>query len=282
MPERRCTYPAAALAAMTLVLAGAVIGSVSSAEEPNGVPDIARRAFDNMPRVTGQWAFTRTRENEDGTRIERFDPTAEPKWQLVSVDGRDPDAEEREDYAEEIERRLSREEGRPGDNDFDGLSASEGWERLEEDDERVRYRFQPAAGATDREDMAKHLEGEMTIVKAVPYVESFRLYSRRPFRAKLVAKIEEFSTQIRMTRLAERAYMPASVTTRVRGSAFGLKDIDRDVRLTYSDFRYVGPEASADRAAGAPEPAAVASSAPAMMPSSNAFACRNCSSALSR
>jgi hypothetical protein len=93
----------------------------------------------------------------------------------------------------------------------------------------------------------KHLKGEMTIVKSVPYVESFRLFNREPFRAKLVAKIEHFSTQVRMTRLDDRAYMPASVTTRVKGSAFGLKDIDRDVRLTYSDFRYAGPEATADR-----------------------------------
>lgn len=214
-----------------------------------GVPEIAREAFANMPTVTGQWAFTRERTDNDGTRVERFDPTADPKWRLVSVDGREPTDEERREYAEEVEERLAREEGRPGDNDFDGLAAGEGWELVEEDEQRVTYRFRPAAGATDREGMAENLDGEMTILKAVPYVESFRLYNRQPFRARLVAKIEHFDTRILMTRLDERAYMPSRVTTEVRGSAFGLKDIDRDVELVYSDFEHVAPQAVAERGA---------------------------------
>ncbi|WP_405222368.1 hypothetical protein [Lentisalinibacter sediminis] len=222
----------------------AVAAAVPAAAE---APPVAREAFANMPRVTGEWAFTRSREDNDGSRVERFDPSAEAKWQLLSVDGREPTEDELRDYAEEIERRLAREGGRPGDNDFDGLAAEDGWELLEEDEERITWRFRPAAGATDREDMAKHLQGEMTILKSVPYVESFRLYSDEPFRAKVIAKIERFDTRIEMIRLDRQAYMPARVTTEVRGSAaFGLKSIARDILLTYSDFRYAGSR-SADK-----------------------------------
>lgn len=224
---------------MAVLAALAVLAAAATVPAAAEVPPIAREAFANMPRVTGEWAFKRTREDNDGTRVERFDPAAEPQWQLVSVDGREPTEAELHDYAEEVERRLAREEGRPGDNDFDGLAAEDGWELLEEDDQRVTWRFRPAAGATDREDMAKHLQGEMTILKSVPYVESFRLYSDEPFRAKVIAKIERFNTRIEMIRLDRRAYMPARVTTEVRGSAaFGLKSIERDILLTYSDFRY--------------------------------------------
>jgi len=229
----------------------AVLAVGSAAPAAAEVPPVAREAFANMPRVTGEWAFTRTREDDDGSRVERFDPATEPKWQLVSVDGREPTEDELRDYAEEIDQRLAREEGRPGDNDFDALAAEDGWERLEEDDRRVTWRFQPAAGATDREGMAKHLRGEMTILKSVPYVESFRLYSDKPFRARVIAKIERFDTRIEMIRLDRRAYMPTRVTTQVRGSAaFGLKNIERDILLTYSDFRYAGARDAARNAAG--------------------------------
>lgn len=247
----------ASLHAIAAAVAGLIIG-LCAASAGAAMPDIAREAFDNMPRVTGEWAFTRTREDNDGTRVERFDPTAEPKWQLVSVDGREPTREELEAYAEEVEKRLAREEGHPGDNDFDGLAADEGWELVEEDDERVTWRFRPAEGATDREGMAEHLRGEMTIMKSVPYVESFRLYNDEPFRAKVIAKIERFNTRIDMIRLDRRAYMPVRVTTELRGSAaFGLKSIERDILLTYSDFRYAG----ADAAAAAGDPAAEAPAA---------------------
>ena len=247
------------------------------------VPPIAREAFANMPRVTGEWAFTRTREDNDGSRVERFDPAADPKWQLVSVNDREPTEEELRDYAEEVEQRLAREEGRPGDNDFDGLAADEGWELLEEDDRRVTWRFRPAAGATDREGMARHLQGEMTILKSVPYVESFRLYSDEPFRAKVIAKIERFNTRIEMIRLDRRAYMPVRVTTRVRGSAaFGLKSIERDILLTYSDFRYAGSGDAEGGTGGNPDrPAAASAVGPQRAPlfstmlSSNFFARRN-------
>ncbi len=231
----------------------AVILAAGAAPVAAEVPPIAREAFANMPRVTGEWAFTRTREDNDGTRVERFDPHADPKWQLVSVDGREPSQDELRDYAEEVEQRLAREEGRPGDNDFDGLAAADGWQHLEEDDERVTWRFRPAAGATDREGMAEHLSGEMTILKSVPHVESFRLYSEKPFRARLIAKIERFDTRIEMTRLGRRAYMPSQVTTELRGSAaFGLKSIERDILLNYSDFRYAGPGDEEREAGGDP------------------------------
>jgi len=263
------------------VLAVLAVGAAPPAAAE--VPPIAREAFANMPRVTGEWAFTRTREDNDGSRVERFDPAADPKWQLVSVNGREPTEEELRDYAEEVEQRLAREEGRPGDNDFDGLAADEGWELLEEDDRRVTWRFRPAAGATDREGTAKHLQGEMTILKSVPYVESFRLYSDEPFRAKVIAKIERFNTRIEMIRLDRRAYMPVRVTTRVRGSAaFGLKSIERDILLTYSDFRYAGSGDAEGGTGGNPDRPAAASAvgsqrAPlfSTMLSSNFFARRN-------
>jgi len=240
---------------------GGLVLSLCAGTAAAAVPGLAREAFANMPQVTGEWAFTRTREDNDGTRVERFDPMVEPQWRLVSVDGREPTDTELEAYAQEVEERLARQEGRPGDNDFAGLAADEGWELIEEDDERATWRFRPAAGATDREGMAEHLRGEMTILKSIPYVESFRLYNDEPFRAKVIAKIERFSTRIEMIRLDRNAYMPVRVTTAVRGSAaLGLKTIERDVLLTYSDFRHAesGAAAESTDAASAAPPAASA------------------------
>lgn len=242
---RRATDPApncAVRGALASLIPAMTLGLLAAASPVAAeIPETARKAFDNMPRVTGEWAFTRTREDNEGTRVERFDPEADPQWQLVSVDGREPTESELSDYAEEVEKRLARDEGRPGDNDFDGLTAADGWELMDEDAERMTWRFRPAPGATDREGMAKHLRGEMTILKSVPYVESFRLFNEDPFRAKVIAKIERFNTRIEMIRLDTRAYMPVRVSTSVRGSAaLGLKSIERDILLTYSDFRYAG------------------------------------------
>lgn len=224
---------------LTLILTIATpMSAAGSASASAAMPAIVERAIGNMPPVTEGWAYTRETLRRDGNRIERFDPGAEPSWRLLAVDGREPTREELADYAEEIAERKER--NRPGTNDFEGLAEPEGWEKLDESGERVSFRFRPRSEAFDNRAPAERLRGEMTILKNVPYVESFRLYNTEPFRVKLVARIEHIETEIRMERLGERTYLPSAVFTSVRGSALGLKGIDEQITLRYSDFRYVG------------------------------------------
>lgn len=202
------------------------------------IPPIVDAAFRNMPPVTAGWAYSRETARADGTRIERFDPTAEPAWRLTSVDGRGPTPEELADYERELARREAR--NPPGENDFAGLVEPQGWQMLGEDDQRVTFGFRPSADALQGRAPADRLRGELTVLKSVPFVESFRLSSTEPFRVKLVARIDRIETEVRMQRLADRVFMPSAVFTRVRGRAFGVRDIDETITLRYSDYRRVG------------------------------------------
>jgi hypothetical protein len=65
--------------------------------------ELAQRALERMSEIElNQWSYQRTLVSEDGTRIDHHDPRrAEPEhWQIVSIDGRSPTAEEIEEYNE--------------------------------------------------------------------------------------------------------------------------------------------------------------------------------------
>ncbi|MEM7278413.1 MAG: hypothetical protein AAF385_09835 [Pseudomonadota bacterium] len=95
----------------------------------------------------------------------------------------------------------------------------------------------------DEEDaqFLNHIVGTLVLNRDTGTVDHFILKSTKPFRAKLVAKIKSFRTRIDMQKIADGVFFPAVVDTKIRGRAFGLKKIDADVEVRFSDFQRVEP-----------------------------------------
>ena len=75
-----------------------MLGASAAANEP---ADIVRRAFASIDTDTHRsWAFTETSTEDEQTWVGRYDPSEaeDRRWTLLSVDGREPTRDEREDY----------------------------------------------------------------------------------------------------------------------------------------------------------------------------------------
>ncbi len=207
------------------------------------VPAELRAAFDAMPKVQlEQWRFTETQNNGEETRVRSHDPRRNPAWVLESVNGSAPDEKALEEHAERLQREAENDEGRPGSNDFNGLAEPGSWKLLSETASKAEYQFTPSPDDQEDTEFIKHIIGTLTLNRDTGTVDHFVLKSIKPFRAKLVAKIKSFRTRIDMQRIADGVFFPALVSTQIRGRAFGLKKIDADVEVRFSDFQRITPD----------------------------------------
>ncbi|MEL7539047.1 MAG: hypothetical protein AAFM91_18525 [Pseudomonadota bacterium] len=207
-------------------------------------PELAA-VFDRMPSVDPtEWAYTQTVDDGESVTVRRFDPSSNRTWRLVSVDGRRPTDDELATHAEWV--REQNDGDYLGENDFAGLAVAGSWSLTGEQDERRRYRFKPDVSDDDfLADHADRLGGELTLDTERQTVASFRLFNEKPFRARVVAKINKFDLAIDMQKVAAGTFFPSRVTTRIEGSAL-FRRLDSTVVTTYSDFSRRAPDAAAN------------------------------------
>ena len=79
----------------------------ATASHAESYEEIVERAFDAMePRMRDHWSFTQTTSNADGVYVARYDPRRPDgeMWELLTIDDREPTAEERDDFLAEKDR----------------------------------------------------------------------------------------------------------------------------------------------------------------------------------
>lgn len=216
--------------------------TAASSVQSDPAPEL-QRAFAAMPKVNlAEWRFRETRRDQDGVEVRTYDPSLKEPWQLISVDGQAPDDDAIARHRERLIEERKRDSGQPGENDFNGLAEPDSWALVRSETNAAVYEFQPAPGPDDDEDDAKmmaKLSGELTLDRASGFVRSFRIYNDAPFRAKLVAKIDEVETLIQMSQIAPDVHFATRVTTRIKGRAFGLKKLDSASSTEYDQFERI-------------------------------------------
>lgn len=231
-------YSCVLLTALIVFLPGMAFGSQL---------DLAEQALASLDDTAlDGWAFTETTVHNGTETIARYDPSLPEgeRWNLISVDGRAPTDDDREDF-EKRHAGGDQKDGEQEDSEEQGFSAviePDSLVPLEDSVTHAVYRFQPASGEEEDDDgMSEHLDGLLRISKNGPYVESLEMRSREPFSPAFSVKIKEFSTVMTFAPVGENGtVLPESVEVRVIGRAMLFKKLDETVETRLSDYRFVG------------------------------------------
>ena len=214
-----------------LLLAG---GPVFAQDDYSELVDRAFEAIDQGLQTN--WAYTESRLEEGTLWVGRYDPRREEegRWQLLSVDGREPTADEIEEY-------LDDQDG-PADSDENSRTTRVNRNSLtlrEEGDGYLLFDFDPAE---DDDEFMEHVDATLKIVTAAePYVASMDMSSSKAFRPATGVKIHEFATHLTFAPLHENGpVLPRSVRVKVRGGAYLVISFDEATSIDYSDYEYVG------------------------------------------
>lgn len=236
-------------------------------------PESVQKALEVMDEGDLElWAYTIKTEMLDKTVIEHFDPSKPDgeQWQLISVNGQNPSADEMEEYNDRKKKERERQESKDQDEqdeEKNGKTISLGLNKMidqngltliKKESGLEEYSFQPLAEKKDDDEMMKYLTGTLIIdtkAQERPYIEQLILYSQETFSPAFSVKISRFRTDMRFQAVHEGGpIFPHTIKTEIEGKAMIFKKIDEKVTVTYSEYEYRGPaEKSIDPLQETPE-----------------------------
>ena len=214
-----------------------LVSTVSLAESHE---QIVERAFDAVETsIRDHWAFTRTQTSEEGVYIATHDPRREQAWELLTVDGREPTGDERDDFLSEMQR------GRDDDDDDDdddsrSMVAPGTVTLIDETDERWQFDFSPSADSDEERKFMEAVEGRLEVAKDGHYVRLIRLRNLDTIKPGKGVKLEVFDTRLEFAPAPDgSAVLPAVVYTKVKGRAMLVVGIDEEQTVEFSEYRRV-------------------------------------------
>ncbi|MEM1411975.1 MAG: hypothetical protein AAGH19_06395 [Pseudomonadota bacterium] len=206
------------------------------------VPELPRAAILRFVETDlARWHYVRTRTSDDGVTIDRHDPTLprEERWQLVSIDGREPTEKELRRYRRDREDAAERDEQerddelvkvlQPGSIQF--LGEENGFQRFS-------YALQSPDGK--REKVYAALEGELLIDPddgGRPWVREVRVWNRETLRPFIGVRIDDAHMSFTFE-LKDDWVLPVAVDVRWAGEILALRDVGNAMSYRLEDFRH--------------------------------------------
>lgn len=188
------------------------------------------------------WAYTETSIESAEHTVGRYDPRLPvgERWQLLSLNDRQPTAQEIADYAEGKAGDNGSSSADKADHDVDDIAESDSLRLIEETDDYWLYSFTPVED-DDEEEFMKHVDATMKIIKDGPYIEYIDMHSNKPFKPQFGVKVNEFVTRLQFGRASDDGpVVPLSVDVRIKARAFLAIGIDEMMSVSFSDYEYVG------------------------------------------
>ena len=208
---------------------------------------LKQRVLEHARTVSADdYTFTRTARTEqiEGDKktervvVERFDPAHPQRWNLISVDGRPPNAEELKKMAKDGPKRRTAHYGR--------VAAYFGAPAPATIDARGRTVFHFGTLPTGTVivtgvDISANSRCEATVDTSgpVPFVEQVRFTLTKPVRIKVVAKLEKFEATSRYRMMPNGKPVPVEHVSNAYGSLLGKQGHVQSV-LAYTDHEPVG------------------------------------------
>ncbi len=184
------------------------------------------------------WAYTETQVTSEAVLVGRYDPRREEgdRWQLLTVDGREPTQEEREDY----DRDKDHDHSRGGDERIDSMVAPETLRLVEDAADYWILGFD-----ADDEDIMDSVDATMRIDKATGHLEYIEIRNHETIRPGFTVKLTKLLTRLSFGPAVEEGpIVPLSVQVEVEGRAFLVASFDEQEIVRNSDFEHVGDELS--------------------------------------
>ncbi len=208
--------------------------SLAAEEDYNAIFEQAMQAIDSNFDET--WAYTETQANSEGTWVGRSNPSRPPgeRWQLLSVDGRDPTDKELEEYLED----KYREHNKDGDNGVDAMIEPDSVHLIEDADDHWLFGFVP-----DDEEIMNSVDATIRIDKNSGHLEYIDLRNHETIRPATGVKISKLKTRLDFGPAVEGGpVVPLRAQVEIKGRAYLVVSFDEQEDLRNSDFVYVGGE----------------------------------------
>ena len=195
-----------------------------------------------------EWAFTQS-ATEDGVQIIlRYDPrfSAGERWKLITVDGREPTADEIAEHQEGKEDEFHKDE-----NDNDGKIVDlKTLSLVEQTNEYWVFRFTPNVDIDEDDDedeeeaarkFMQQVIGTIKIIRNGNYVQYIDLRNERPIRPVFGVKIKRFFTHLTFGPAdGDGPIVPLSIDVEVQGRAMLFVSINEVESVRYTDYEYAG------------------------------------------
>jgi hypothetical protein len=208
---------------------------------------IVEEAFSNTSTNYHQeWAFTQS-TTEDGVQIVlRYDPrfSIGERWKLMSVDGREPSADEIEQYQDNKGDEFHENDDDNGDEivKYETLSV------VEETEDYWVFQFAPKVDNDEDEEDAEaahkfmqQVVGTLKIIRDGHYIEYIDLRNERPIRPVFGVKIKRFLTHLTFgPAAADGPIVPLSIDVELKGRAVLFVSINESESIRYTDYEFVG------------------------------------------
>lgn len=222
-----------------LVLCGLVSSpAVMALEDYN---EIFEQAVDAVVFDFGKsWAYTETRVDNEHVWVGRFDPRkgSSERWQLITVDGREPTADEIEEYRKEKTHDHS-DNGNNGDNEVNAIVEPDSVRLIEETTEYWLLGFNP----DDKEKIMDSVDATIRINKASEHLEYIDLRNHSPIKPAVGVKISKLITRLTFgPAIDDGPIVPLSTQVEAKGRAYLFVSFDEKELYRNSDFEFVGKD----------------------------------------
>ena len=200
---------------------------------------LVERAFDSLETgIRDRWAFTRTETSAKGVYVATHDPRREQAWELLTVDGREPTSDEREEFLSDRSRERGDDDEDEDEEDETRSMVSPGSvELIDETDERWLFNFSPLADSDEERQFMEAVEGRLEVVKDGHYVSKIRLRNLKTIKPGKGVKLKVFDTSFEFAPARDgSAVLPARVFAKVKGRAMLVVGIDEERTVEFSDY----------------------------------------------
>ena len=203
--------------------------------------EIVQRAFDAVEtRIRDHWAFTRVEMTADGVYVATHDPRREQPWELLTVDGREPSQDEREEFVSEREGERGDDNDNENEEENRSMVSPGSVELIDETDERWQFNFRPKADSEEEQAFMGAVEGRLEVAKDGHYVRAVSLRNLETIKPGKGTKLEVFDTRLEFAPSPDgSAVLPVLVYARVKGRALLVIGIDEEQTVQFSDYQRV-------------------------------------------
>jgi hypothetical protein len=193
----------------------------------------------NAPMTAGErCGYTRQSIRGNESKRERFDPSrGKTAWTLLSVNGRPPSAKVLRNYAENAEDRIDRQH--PLAFDLESRVQSDSWSLVSETDDEAVFSFRLSLDEDEDIDMRllDKINSTLTLDKRTAQPKRVLIESTGPASLAPLVVIRAYRQEYLFdwNDAVGAAALKEKITHR-RGSAAGIRSLDKDKRVLYSDY----------------------------------------------
>lgn len=210
---------------------------ILSAAQAAEMPGLVAAMLANAPMAAeSRCGYTRLAIDEDGSKLERFDPSASgDPWTLLAIDDRHPGPRELRRYAEKSEKRADRHH--PLAFDLRDMVQARSWTRVSETDDEAVFNFRLRPDEELDESLVDKVLGTLTVDRHRAQPKRIVIEAVGPAFVSPVVRIAAYRQELRFD--WNDSVGAAALTERVthrRGRALGIRSLRKDKRVIYADY----------------------------------------------